>query len=303
MTGIRYWSTADYTRVAIDLDAEVKYEAGRVPDPDRIFFDLPDTRLASTLVGKSFDVEDSFLKKIRVAQYDKDSTRVVLEVDDVAEYSAFLLPNPYRLIVDIHGKNAAATQVATNKPPDGNQDEQAAKAMGSASSVAVKPNAKSASNANSGGASETLTKPEQKTAAKTAKPPSDPKPETASAASPAKSDSAPTTRAFKSASGELKAETKTESGPPATTVRATTPVDKAKTEPVSAPDTLAKVTTKPTSAPTAVTVVPEKKGNNSKKSARNNAGDVQGVHAAAPTSEGDRSLIRALGLKIGTHRD
>ena len=104
VTGIRHWSTADYTRVAIDLDAEVKYEAGRVPDPDRIFFDLPDTRLASTLVGKSFDVQDGFLKKIRVAQYQLGSTRVVLEVDDVAEYSAFLLPNPYRLIIDIHGR-------------------------------------------------------------------------------------------------------------------------------------------------------------------------------------------------------
>ena len=91
--------------MAIDLDAEVKYEAGRVPDPDRIFFDLPDTRLASTLVGKSFDVQDGFLKKIRVAQYQPGSTRVVLEVDDVAEYSAFLLPNPYRLIIDIHGRD------------------------------------------------------------------------------------------------------------------------------------------------------------------------------------------------------
>jgi N-acetylmuramoyl-L-alanine amidase len=30
-------------------------------------------------------------------------TRVVLDVNDVTEYSAFLLPNPYRLIIDIHG--------------------------------------------------------------------------------------------------------------------------------------------------------------------------------------------------------
>ena len=30
-------------------------------------------------------------------------TRVVLDVSDVSEYSAFLLPNPYRLIIDVHG--------------------------------------------------------------------------------------------------------------------------------------------------------------------------------------------------------
>jgi len=55
-------------------------------------------------VGKSFEVADGFLRKIRVAQYQRGLTRVVLEVDPVSEYSAFLLPNPYRLIIDIHGK-------------------------------------------------------------------------------------------------------------------------------------------------------------------------------------------------------
>ena len=49
----------------------------------------------------------AILKKIRVAQYQRDSMRVVLEVDDLSEYSAFVLPNPYRLIIDIHGRKAA----------------------------------------------------------------------------------------------------------------------------------------------------------------------------------------------------
>src|SRR5271169_2751661 len=128
VTGIRHWSTADYTRVAIDLDAEVKYQAGRVPDPDRIFFDLPDTRLASTLVGKSFEVQDGFLKKIRVAQYQPGSTRVVLEVDDVAEYSVFLLPNPYRLIIDMHGRVPhPQSEVAAGPPAGVANDEYVAK--------------------------------------------------------------------------------------------------------------------------------------------------------------------------------
>src|ERR1700694_3467038 len=107
LTSIRHWSTPDYTRVAIDLEQEVKYEAGRVPHPDRIFFDLHGARLAADLVGKSFDVDDGFLHKIRVAQFKPNLARVVLDVDDVAEYSAFLLPNPYRLIIDIHGKQPA----------------------------------------------------------------------------------------------------------------------------------------------------------------------------------------------------
>ena len=75
-----------------------------MPHPDRIYFDLHGARLGAELVGKSFDVtDDGFLKKIRAAQSGPDVTRVVLDVSDVSEYSAFLLPNPYRLIIDIHG--------------------------------------------------------------------------------------------------------------------------------------------------------------------------------------------------------
>jgi N-acetylmuramoyl-L-alanine amidase len=109
VTGIRHWSTPDYTRVAIDLEQDVTFNSHRIDHPDRIFFDLHDTKLASTLVGKSFDVDDGFLKKIRVAQFKPGKTRVVLEVDDLSDYDAFLLPNPSRLIIDIHGKQSART--------------------------------------------------------------------------------------------------------------------------------------------------------------------------------------------------
>ena len=86
------------------------FEAARVPHPDRIYFDLHGARLGQELVGKSFDVtDDGFLKKIRAGQSSADVTRVVLDVNDVTEYSAFLLPNPYRLIIDIHGAKPAAT--------------------------------------------------------------------------------------------------------------------------------------------------------------------------------------------------
>ena len=116
VTGIRHWSTPDYTRVAIDLESEIKFGSQRIANPDRIFFDLRGTKLASTLVGKSFDVDDGFLKKIRVAQFQPGRTRVVLEVDDLSDYEAFLLPNPYRLIIDIHGRNCPARTARCARP-------------------------------------------------------------------------------------------------------------------------------------------------------------------------------------------
>ncbi len=118
VTGIRHWSTPTYTRVAIDLGDDVTYEAARVPNPDRIYFDLHGTRLAQELVGKSFAVtDDGFLKKIRAAQFSNDMTRVVLDVNDVTEYSAFLLPNPYRLIIDIHGGSKSEPGAAVVSVP------------------------------------------------------------------------------------------------------------------------------------------------------------------------------------------
>src|ERR1700722_9497319 len=56
--GIRHWSTPGYTRVAIDLEQGVKFESQRIDHPDRIFFDLLNTRLDSELAGKTFDVSD-----------------------------------------------------------------------------------------------------------------------------------------------------------------------------------------------------------------------------------------------------
>ena len=112
VTGVRYWSTPDYTRVAIDVEQEVKFNSERLGSPDRVYFDMLGTKLASTLVGKTFDVDDGFLKRVRVAEFQPGRTRVVLEVDNLASYQAFLLPNPYRLIIDIHGRQKRTTLAA-----------------------------------------------------------------------------------------------------------------------------------------------------------------------------------------------
>jgi N-acetylmuramoyl-L-alanine amidase len=124
VTGLRHWSTSTYTRVAIDLGNQVEFEAARVQNPDRIYFDLHHARLAPELAGKSFTVTDGgFLTRIRAAQISPGLTRIVLDVHDVTQYSAFLLPNPYRLIIDIHGSldihgiaETHTKQPATPKP-------------------------------------------------------------------------------------------------------------------------------------------------------------------------------------------
>lgn len=102
---IQHWSTADSTRVVIALQKEVQYEAARTTNPDRIFFDLYGARLSPSLMGRSTEtVQDGFLKGISVTQLTQDVTRVVLDVSPVSNYSAFYLPTPPRLIVDVRGR-------------------------------------------------------------------------------------------------------------------------------------------------------------------------------------------------------
>ena len=112
VTGIRQWSTASYTRVAIDLTGEVPFQAARVANPDRVFFDLHGARLASNLAGRAVTVADGgFLERIRAAQFSNDVVRVVLDVTNVSDYSAFWLPDPARLIIDIHGRPRGAPPI------------------------------------------------------------------------------------------------------------------------------------------------------------------------------------------------
>lgn len=246
VSGIRHWSTPTYTRVAIDLGDDVQYEAARVPHPDRIYFDLHGAKLAQDLVGKSFSVtDDGFLKRIRAAQFSNDVTRVVLDVNDVTEYSAFLLPNPYRLIIDIHGSTRSAAPPAPR------------------STLEVIEKSKDVS----------------------ALPPM------------------PTTAASQLAQHTMSAAGSALVGErpaaPVASVPSTVATHSATTHEVatlSAEPTKQRATSRPTSKPIAEVIVPQvKTSSHHKKAAKE---DMMETHAAEPMASGQRSLVRALGLKI-----
>ncbi|MGA1982307.1 MAG: N-acetylmuramoyl-L-alanine amidase [Acidobacteriaceae bacterium] len=268
VTGIRHWSTATYTRVAIDLGDNVTYEAARVPNPDRIYFDLHGTRLASELVGKSFAVtDDGFLKRVRAAQYTDDVTRVVLDVNDVTEYSAFLLPNPYRLIIDIHGGKGTATR----EQGTGNSEPMAVDVPAPHVAATVKPtaerpvpNAVATRSANTTSEVADLSELPGRVEA-TSKPTS--KPISAVVDSDASSDNP------RSATGDQPAAadgTQTPSGVPETSAAA----------PAAAIKKTRRTKTKADTSTPAVA-------------------DATPARAAAPMADGETSLVRALGLKIG----
>ena len=300
VTSVRHWSTPDYTRVAIDVGDEIKYEAGRVPSPDRIFFDLHDTRLASELVGKSFDVDDGFLHRIRVAQFKQHMTRVVLDVDDVAEYSAFLLPNPYRLIIDIHGKKPAAPRTLIGQAESKSEDAaESPEKSGSKKEIAKSQESKSRQNTE---AESATTQPADTELAKNSE-----KPTRSTRTSKQSARSSKSTPADdESASGRLSSDD--------------TELTSKEIASLTQDSSEQKATRKPTSAPIVENVAPRETGvaitkpkntssdtstgiraesTTKRTSSRKSVATLPATHAAEPTALGERSLIRALGLKIG----
>lgn len=118
VTGIRHWSTPGVTHVAIDLQQEVKYHSGRVDHPDRIFFDLLDTKLDPAVASKDLDLTGTAIRKIRISQFKPHQTRVVLELADASDYHASFMPEPPRLIVEVNNQKTAKS-VATESAPTG----------------------------------------------------------------------------------------------------------------------------------------------------------------------------------------
>ncbi|MGH9512554.1 MAG: N-acetylmuramoyl-L-alanine amidase [Terriglobales bacterium] len=101
ITGIRHWSSADSSTVVIDLEDQVQYEAHRLTNPERIYFDLLDTKLAHGLFGKVIEVNDPVLQRIRIAQPKEGVTRVVLDTKGASNYSVSMEQDPDRLVVEV----------------------------------------------------------------------------------------------------------------------------------------------------------------------------------------------------------
>ncbi len=125
VTGIRHWSSSDSSTVVLDLEDQVQYEEHQIAKPDRYYYDLRDTQLAPELAGKSIEVGDGLLTRIRVAQPVAGMTRVVLETKagaNLAHPGVSLEPNPYRLVIQVR-KAGTDSKGAVNLFPNAPETE------------------------------------------------------------------------------------------------------------------------------------------------------------------------------------
>jgi len=102
VTAVRFWSLGEVTRIAIETDGDFQVKTDHLDNPDRIFFDLAGTK--PVLTHKSLTVipvSDRFVKQIRVAEPQRNVTRVVLDLETTVEATTSRLENPDRLIIEL----------------------------------------------------------------------------------------------------------------------------------------------------------------------------------------------------------
>lgn len=107
VTGIRHWNSNGVSTVVIDLQAPVQYRKNRLPNPERIYFDLLNTSLAPGLNGQILEVKDGLVARIRVARPVENVTRVVLETKSGSTFWDNLQENPHQLVIDVRGPEPA----------------------------------------------------------------------------------------------------------------------------------------------------------------------------------------------------
>lgn len=103
---IRFWSTKNYTRIVIETSLAVRFKEAFLPAngnlPKRLYVDLFNCRIAPTFQNL-IPIQDGLLKRVRGAQFNRDTVRVVLDTESVDDHKIFTLEDPFRVVIDVTG--------------------------------------------------------------------------------------------------------------------------------------------------------------------------------------------------------
>lgn len=105
---VRVWPAADYTRVAIEHDAPLKYTHFTVKNPERLVIDLEGIEFNSVLEGLANKIapNDPNIKLLRAGRYKPGVVRLVMELKNEVRPQVFILPPVgeygHRLVLDVY---------------------------------------------------------------------------------------------------------------------------------------------------------------------------------------------------------
>lgn len=105
---VRVWPAADYTRVAIEHNAPLRFTHFTVKNPERLVVDLEGIEFNSVLEGLSNKVaaDDPNIKLLRAGRFKPGVVRLVMELKNEVKPQVFVLPPVgeygHRLVLDVY---------------------------------------------------------------------------------------------------------------------------------------------------------------------------------------------------------
>lgn len=127
VSALRSSSSSTYTRVVVDLTGPVRLEHRllkadpAIAKPPRFYMDLRPARLAPE--ARDVEIQDGLLQRVRAAQHDAETVRVVIDIDSISRHSVLQVDNPPRVVVDVwgaqgrRGEAPGAVAAAPGAPP------------------------------------------------------------------------------------------------------------------------------------------------------------------------------------------
>ncbi len=108
ITAARVWPADDYTRIALESTAPIKYQLIILKNPDRLVLDIEDIELTPVLKALSDKIlsGDPYIKQVRVANYKPGVVRVAVDLKGEVKSNLFALAPAgdykHRLVLDIY---------------------------------------------------------------------------------------------------------------------------------------------------------------------------------------------------------
>ena len=117
--GLRHHVHPIFTRIVIDIGRLREYVPAEIRGPDRIVVDILEAKLNPILHGQDARVPADYISSIRIAQKTAGTVRLAVDVDfgRIESYRVYHLFDPFRIVVDIYPKTAAAP--GAGAPPGG----------------------------------------------------------------------------------------------------------------------------------------------------------------------------------------
>ncbi len=109
---IDYTVGADSFRIVVHTSEAVTFSQGRLSDPERVYINFNETQLADR-VSKDIKIGSRFLKGLRLSQFDKKNTRLVVDLNESNNLKIGVWSERTKLFVELSNAHLQKVKVAS----------------------------------------------------------------------------------------------------------------------------------------------------------------------------------------------